>query len=60
MWSVPMGNGSRGIFLTRSNVRDCADILCSGCCHRPWDHGVGLGVCAEGLQAQDGGRGGGL
>lgn len=40
-------------------MSDCADTLCSGCCHRPWDHGVGLGVCAEGLQSQETGGGGG-
>lgn len=42
-----MGNGSKGNFLARKHVSYGADTVCSGLCHRPWDHDAELGVCAE-------------
>ena len=54
--SIPMGNGSKGNFLARNHVRDGADTLCSGCCHRPWDHDAELGVCRR-LQPRTAGVG---
>lgn len=45
--SIPTGNGSKGNFLARNHVSYGADTLCSGCCHRSWDHDAELGVCAE-------------